>query len=227
MNTTSTRRGFTQKNVNVVYCPPCGESTRKGGKGVVNKDTLMDTPPSALRATSPAGGEVNGGFTLIELLVVVLIIGILAAVAVPQYQKAVAKSKYARLKPIVESTFQAQQAYYLAHGKYTLDLTELDVSLPEGWTPGNDVEVNGELARKNYIFDWGSCATWSNAFACSISINNVDVWFKKYYTGKETYMRCLAYTEDLDHLANKLCQQETHKTTPDHAPGSYVEWWYD
>ncbi len=69
------------------------------------------------------------GFTLIELLVVVLIIGILATVALPQYQKAVAKVRFMELVAVGDALRKAEDVYYLANGKYTDNPVELDVGL--------------------------------------------------------------------------------------------------
>lgn len=74
--------------------------------------------------------NLRAGYTLIELLVVVLIIGVLAAVALPQYRVAVTKARYAQLITAGTALQQAERRYYLANGEYTADMRSLDVSLP-------------------------------------------------------------------------------------------------
>ena len=71
------------------------------------------------------------GFTLIELLVVVLIIGILAAVAVPQYQKAVMKSRVATLKPAAKAIKDVQEVFYFSNGEYATQTADLDIQDPK------------------------------------------------------------------------------------------------
>lgn len=77
------------------------------------------------------------GFTLIELLVVVLIIGILAAVAVPQYQKAVERARAAEALVNVRALVNALKVYELANGKITDDLSLLDIDLTDTLSANN------------------------------------------------------------------------------------------
>ncbi len=97
------------------------------------------------------------GFTLIELLVVVLIIGILASIAFPQYQKAVERSKAKQALTVLNAYYQAYQAYYMAEGTVPTRLDVLPVDLPwsgrEGWASTNNTYgavSNGEWGISLY-----------------------------------------------------------------------------
>ena len=69
------------------------------------------------------------GFTLVELLVVVLIIGILSSVALPQYQKAVNKSRVAGYWPVLKNLAEATKVCSLEKGR-ECSLDELDIEAP-------------------------------------------------------------------------------------------------
>ena len=78
------------------------------------------------------------GFTLIELLVVVLIIGILAAVALPQYQKAVEKSRTAEVKLNLGAIGQAYQICVMQNGTDSENCNEHLFSTA-------DIQIPGEI----------------------------------------------------------------------------------
>lgn len=70
------------------------------------------------------------GFTLIELLVVVLIIGILASVALPQYTKAVEKSRMTEAMTALKNVAAAEEIYKMSNGNFTGNVLDLDIQYP-------------------------------------------------------------------------------------------------
>ena len=109
------------------------------------ESTIKQGKTTLLTAGLPvhAGNDNKRGFTLIELLVVVLIIGILAAIALPQYTKTVEKARFAEAVMAVEEIARAQEIYKMANGNYTRDINELDISYG-----GADTTYGGSIAAK-------------------------------------------------------------------------------
>ncbi len=157
-------------------------------------------------------------FTLIELLVVVLIIGILAAIALPQYNLAVAKARYATTEALTRSLAEAQERYYLANNEYTDDFDALDVDIPGTYT----LDPEHRYWR---VYDWGRCLLNTESTYCKT--NAATSYLQIYYKHAGNEWRCLALSTDLNDISNKLCKHITRSssTTVDNQRGQII-WYY-
>ena len=117
-----------------------------------------------------------GGFTLLEMLVVVLIIGILAGIALPQYEKAVTKARVASILPIMRRWYDALQEYKLQHGSY---LTEYD-NCPDGSDLGANWPSDWKTDEDEPCEDNGECI--NNYWDCFINDNgSVNCQYKSIF----------------------------------------------
>ena len=174
----------------------------------------------------------NVGFTLIELLVVVLIIGILAAVALPQYTKAVEKSRTAEALTLMGDIMTGERIYQLGNGKYTKDLSLLDIEMP-----GTLSDSNTTFSTKNFkivmsgattdtpavtatatrIDSTGDAVTGDNAYNLAFTLAS-DGTLTRVCTGKGTKNGGLCTS-----IANTQEWDKTAASTPASTPAAEPE----
>jgi type II secretion system protein G len=74
------------------------------------------------------------GFTLIELLIVVVIIGILAAIAIPKYQNTKGKANFAAMRSDLRNLTTAEESYFYDRSAYSTSLDSLQFAVSHGDT---------------------------------------------------------------------------------------------
>ncbi len=142
----------------------------------------------------------NNGFTLIELLVVVLIIGILSAIALPQYTKAVERARAAEAFTNLRALVQAEKVYKMANGTATRDLTLLDIQLA-GEFKDNELALP-LFTYKIVNIDKGSEGFEAVATRNDAGNNRLKYYLYYYYNGG---YRCVATHQDAKDICNAIC----------------------
>lgn len=145
------------------------------------------------------------GFTLIEMLVMVLIIGILAAMELPQYQAAVARARYAQNIILVKAVYDAQQRYYMANNRYAEHFEGLDIQLPAGGTVYHDANGKEGMQYKKFYIR----LNYTNAVYLAQNVPNGVMAYYMYLDGV-SQPECAAFSygdsSQRDDVANRVCQ---------------------
>jgi type IV pilus assembly protein PilA len=110
--------------------------------------------------------QTQRGFTLIELLIVVVIIGLLAAIAIPKFVNTKEKTYVAAMKSDLRNLATAQEAFFYDSAYYTTNLTALsryaattgvtvtvNEATPAGWSA---TTIHGLTPRECYLFSGGA-----------------------------------------------------------------------
>jgi len=151
----------------------------------------------------------NKGFTLIELLVVILIIGILAAVALPQYQLAVDKADFMKYQSMAASLRDAYDEYVLLYGEGTANFNNLSISLPDDFTrvySGVSGAVQCFQNSEMFCCMSNSGESWGAVINCGkndLSVVYVQAFFAYNYEPISRRGKCLA--KENHTRANRLC----------------------
>lgn len=150
---------------------------------------------------------VQKGFTLIELMIVVAIIGILAAIAIPQYQNYVARSQFSEAPTLLSAAQTTVEERYLSSGNFpdshdgtdNDSLEGLGVRLEGAYGSINSAEEDSDAGTFSMTYEFGADDQDVNADLAGESVtfqrDDQDEW------------TCLISTDEISQFATDACQE--------------------